>query len=131
MDLKLSSRREGGWVVMRVEGELDIATEDRLRRRLNRALVRRGRHARFVVDLSRLDFCDASGLSALVDAHRTALRHRGQLRLAVPKGRVLRVLRLTELDRVLPVYPTVGDAVAGRDSARHAFRDGPPVEQPA
>ncbi|MDY0810868.1 STAS domain-containing protein [Kitasatospora purpeofusca] len=123
MDLRLSSRRESGWFIVQVEGELDIATRDQLRRRLKRALVRRGRHARLVVDLSRLGFCDASGLAALLDAHATALEHQGQLRLAIPEGRVLRVFRLTDLDRVLPVYPTVRDAVEGRDAVRDATRD--------
>lgn len=73
------------------------------------------------MDLSALDFCDASGLGALVNTYRTAQLHGGQLRLAIPPGRVLRVLQLTGLDHVLPVFPTVRDAVAGTNAVATAL----------
>ncbi|MGK4584106.1 anti-sigma factor antagonist [Kitasatospora sp. HPMI-4] len=110
MYLQLSSHREDGWSVVHVAGELDIATAEQLRQQVSGVLARRGPRARVIADLSELDFCDACGASALIDAYRTARRHGGRFCLVVPEGRVLRLLRLTGLDRLLPVFPTVHDA---------------------
>lgn len=99
-----------------MEGELDIATTDELRRRLTDALSAVDGGVRLVVDLTRLDFCDASGLGALLAARETAERLGAKVRLAITEGRVLRVIRLTQLDRVLPVYPTVRAAVSATDA---------------
>ncbi|WP_063771925.1 STAS domain-containing protein [Kitasatospora mediocidica] len=125
MDLKLTSGRRYGWSVVHVEGELDIATADQLSERLKRDLDRRGPRARLVVDLSGLEFCDASGLRALLEADTTARRLGGQLRLAIPEGRVLRVVRLTGLDQVLPVFPTLHDATV-RSSPEKSVTAGVP-----
>ncbi|GAA2247651.1 MULTISPECIES: anti-sigma factor antagonist [Kitasatospora] len=111
MYLQLSSHREDGWSVVRVAGELDIATAEQLRLQVSGALARRGPRARVIADLSELEFCDACGASALIDAYHTARRHGGRFCLVVPEGRVLRLLRLTGLDRLLPVFPTVREAL--------------------
>ncbi|MDH6580498.1 STAS domain-containing protein [Kitasatospora sp. MAP5-34] len=125
MDLTLTSRRKDGWSVVHVEGELDIATADQLSDRITRDLERRSRRARLVVDLSDLEFCDASGLRALREADTAARRLGGQLRLAIPEGRVLRVVRLTGLDQVLPVFPTLHDATTSRAPKRSVMADQP------
>ncbi|BFV56473.1 STAS domain-containing protein [Kitasatospora sp. CMC57] len=116
MDLKITFQQLEGWSVAHVEGELDIATTDELRRRLTDALSAVDGGVRLVVDLTRLDFCDASGLGALLAARETAERLGAKVRLAITEGRVLRVIRLTQLDRVLPVYPTVRAAVSATDA---------------
>ncbi|MDH6125667.1 STAS domain-containing protein [Kitasatospora sp. GP82] len=111
MYLQLSSHREGSWSVVHVAGELDIATAEQLRLQVTGVIARRGPRARVIADLSELTFCDACGASALVDAYNTARRHGGVFCLAVPEGRVRRLLRLTGLDLLLPVFPTVREAV--------------------
>ena len=49
--------------------------------------------------------CDYSGADAVVHAHRHALINGTQLRLVVTAQIVQRVLTLTGLDRLIPVYP--------------------------
>jgi anti-anti-sigma regulatory factor len=46
-------------------------------------------------------------------AYRCAAAHHAQLRLAVPHTSVLQVLKLTGLDRLLPVYPSLAAAMTG------------------
>ncbi|MFB8267574.1 STAS domain-containing protein [Streptomyces sp. NPDC055955] len=68
--------------------------------------------ARVVLDMSALDFCDASGLSVLVAAHHAAKDRQGQLRLVCPQRRIRRLLQITELSDVMPVFDTVAQATA-------------------
>jgi anti-sigma B factor antagonist len=57
-------------------------------------------------------FCDSSGISVLVRAHKQAAANGTQLRLVVPSAVVLRSLRLVQVDYLLPIYPTLSQALA-------------------
>ncbi|MET8543283.1 STAS domain-containing protein [Kitasatospora sp. NPDC004799] len=114
MDLRVSTRRMNGWTVIQAEGELDLLTAPRLRRRLTGAL--RDGPAPVLADLRGVTFCDASGLRALVAAHHAARRFSMRLPFVVaPNSRLLRVLRLTELDGMLELHSDVPAAMAGAD----------------
>ncbi|TDE35680.1 STAS domain-containing protein [Actinomadura sp. 6K520] len=65
-----------------------------------------------VLDLTRLRFCDASGIAALVKAFKHARNQRLAVTLAGATGRVDRVLRLTGIDDVLTLHPEPADALA-------------------
>jgi anti-sigma B factor antagonist len=65
-----------------------------------------------VIDLTRLRFCDASGITALVKAYKHAQDQRLVLTLAGATGRVDRVLRLTGIDDVLTLHSEPADALA-------------------
>jgi len=66
--------------------------------------------SRIVVDLGQVTFIDSSGLGALISGLKATRQAGGDLRLAVVPEQVMTVLRLTNLDRVLRVHPTVVDA---------------------
>ncbi|MFD0068402.1 STAS domain-containing protein [Streptomyces sp. NPDC056690] len=111
--LRVSSRRHEGWTVIEVSGELDVATRTQLGDHLEEVIATAHTPARVVVDMSGLDFCDASGLSVLVAAHHAAKDRQGQLRLVCPQRRIRRLLQITELTDVMPVFDTVARATAG------------------
>jgi hypothetical protein len=62
------------------------------------------------VDLAGLAFMGCSGLSALVSACRQARRAGGDLALAAPSRPVARLLSLTGVTGLLPVYASVAEA---------------------
>lgn len=68
-------------------------------------------HVDQVLDLGGVTFLDSSGLGALVSLRRQLESAGGSLGLACDNEIVLRLLRLTSLDTVLPVYPTVAEAL--------------------
>ncbi|MFD7435305.1 STAS domain-containing protein [Streptomyces sp. NPDC059861] len=108
--LTVSYRRRQGWTVVEVTGELDIATADALRGYLD-GIVAAYAPVGVVLDLSRLQFCDASGLRVLVGAHRAVLRRHGRLRLVCPDGMISLVLRITALATLIPVHATLAEAL--------------------
>jgi anti-anti-sigma factor len=59
------------------------------------------------VDLTGTTFCDSAGLHSLARAHLLAGANGGELRLAIGASPVLRILQLTGVDQVLPVYRDV------------------------
>ena len=105
----LSVRRRDGYTIVTISGEIDIACAPALREQLL-GLLRPGA-SRLVVDLSRVTFCDASGLAVLVGVARRVGLLGGVLRLAAPTPLVSTVLRLTGLDSRFEIFATVPEAI--------------------
>jgi anti-sigma B factor antagonist len=104
-EVGLSRAQRGEHTLITLNGELDIASAPSLRERLHAALIDTGPYV--VIDLSGVVFCDASGLALLVDARRR-IGPNGTVVLAAPRPQLLRLLRVTGLDRVFTVHRSGG-----------------------
>jgi anti-sigma B factor antagonist len=102
--------------VVRLDGELDLATAPDLDACLQQ-LAAAG-SVRLLLDLSKVDFCDSTGLNRIVAAARRSAEAGGWLRLAAPQPQLLRVLELTGLLPQLATYPSLSTARAGGERAR-------------
>jgi anti-sigma B factor antagonist len=98
--LSVRARREPGYVVVTVVGEVDIATVPRLRERLS-ALSADG--VPLVADLDQVSFIDATGLGALVGAAREAAAHGVSMYVVCARAQTRRLFRVTGLDRQIPL----------------------------
>jgi len=65
---------------------------------------------KFILDLSAVESCDSSGLSAILVANRILNSTNGQMRIASPSEKVYALIKITQLDRVLPVCNSVEEA---------------------
>lgn len=96
--------------VVALDGELDIASGDTVTRQLFELMDQGVIH--LVADLTRLTFCDASGLGSLIKVRNRLADRDGWLRLAAPSPQMTRIIRLSGLSRTLPCFPSVEDALA-------------------
>ena len=103
-----------GVPVVTAPEEIDLANAAGLKAALLEAagteLAEPGR-ALVVVDMSRTRFCDSAGLNALVGAARQARADGGEVRLVVVGEAVARIVALTGVDRVIPIYASLEDAL--------------------
>jgi anti-sigma B factor antagonist len=100
--------------------DIDITNAAELRTALRQAAA--GGHGTFVVDMSRTQFCDTAGLHALVGAHKRARAEGGQVLLVVVGDTVLRIFSITGLDRVIPYFSSLEQALA-QTPAAHQDRE--------
>lgn len=104
-----------GVPVVRAPEEIDIANAGGLKAALLEAIgleaTGPGR-ALVVVDMSRTRFSDSAGLNALVAVARQARAEGGEIRLVVVAGAVARLMALTGVDRVIPIYASLEDALS-------------------
>ena len=109
--LLIDARDTGGIHVLALSGELDLESAPVLASRIDRA---RGSGVRRVlVDLSRLDFCDSTGLRALIGAEQELRIAGGRLTVVCPGGgQVARLLDLTGPREALHVFEDPERAVA-------------------
>jgi anti-sigma B factor antagonist len=110
VELKVTSRSQGDYIVMSVQGEIDLYTVPRLQKELGSALAA-GSPPRLIVDLSGVDFCDSTGVNALLAAHRQARESGGDLELAAPRTAVRKILQVTGLEAVFTVVDNPAPAV--------------------
>lgn len=84
-----------------VSGELDMASAPRLAAALSR--LQEAGQQEIVLDVSNLQFCDSSGLSVFVQAHRDLRTAGGRLVLRSPSDRLRMLLAATQLDQELEI----------------------------
>ncbi len=63
-----------------------------------------------VIDLSAVEFCDSSGLSALLIAERKMREHSGVVKLVGLHKKVLSLIKISHLDRAFHIYESVAKA---------------------
>jgi len=116
-----------GLPVVTAPAEIDVAIAEKLRLVLLEAAA--NGHATIVVDLTGTLFCDSSALDVLAAAHRQALDEGGELRLVLPaNGPVLRALAITALDRRIPCFAGLDQALAAPRPSRPR-QPGRPAER--
>ncbi|WP_320780996.1 STAS domain-containing protein [Streptomyces sp. CRN 30] len=107
--LLVEVREEGASAVVIPAGELDHHTADLLREPLDGCLDKG--FARLVVDCSRLEFCDSTGLNVLLSARLKAEAAGGGVHLVGMQPVVARVFEITGADAVFTVHETLEAAL--------------------
>ncbi len=64
-----------------------------------------------ILDLSPVKYVDSSGLSAILVANRLCENSRGMLVVAAPSEHVTKLLKISRLDAVLNILPSVEEAI--------------------
>jgi anti-sigma B factor antagonist len=93
-----------------IGGELDISTSSRVRELLSEAAKDAERP--LVIDLTRCEFIDSTGLATLLHGAKPAQNGESNVALVSAGGEVRKLLELTAIDRTIPVFSTVDEAVA-------------------
>lgn len=104
-----TEQQDGGGVVVRSRGRLDMVAAPQLRALVTQTVAAGA--GRVVVDLQETTFIDSSGLGALIAGLKTARQAGGDLRIARPGEQVRMVLELTQMHTVLRPYESVEAAL--------------------
>jgi anti-sigma B factor antagonist len=96
-----------GAVVVRVEGELDLATSGSF----EKALAPLETGGQLVIDLTECTFLDSSAMRLLVAAARAAEESGGKVSLVASDPGILRVLEIVAVDTLLPVHESLDSAL--------------------
>ena len=115
MELTLNVHSEPpGFTVIEVGGEIDVYTAPQLKERLV-SLADSGSY-QLIVDMESVEFLDSTGLGVLVGGLKRVRNHEGWIDLVCTQSRILRIFRITGLNRVFSIYDTVPEAIAAHDA---------------
>jgi len=101
---------EPGVLLVRLSGEIDIATTDFAAEAIRAAVAPPARLV--LIDVSAVTFCSSAGLGNLVEARNLAGRHNITLALVGVGRPVDRPLAVTGLGGQFQIYSTVAEAIA-------------------
>ncbi len=115
MTLTITARRHNErTAVISMSGQLSAMSADQLREAVASAIEHHQNHV--VLELRGVDFIDSSGLGAVIGGLKSTRQAGGDLRIVDPSAQVMMILRLTNVDQILPVFANVAAAV-GDESA--------------
>lgn len=104
--------RAGTWMLAVMPGDIDAASAPGLGGEL-KLLLSRQHGTVLVVDMTHTRFCDCAGVRMLLLAHQQATRQDCELRIVTRSPSVRKVLQLTGVEQVLPVFSAMDQALAG------------------
>jgi anti-sigma B factor antagonist len=97
--------------VIAVSGEVDLFTAPEFKQHVSAAID--GGAERVVVDLSSTVFIDSSSLGVLIGAHRRLKSRGGALAVVCDNEAIVKTFRITGLDGVFTLVPSLADALDG------------------
>lgn len=108
MELDINAQHDGSVCTVVLEGEVDVYTAPALKDRLV-SLIEDG-CVNVIVDLDKVSFIDSSGLGVLVGALRRARERDGAVRIVCARENILKIFRITGLDKVFPIFADTAEA---------------------
>ncbi len=107
VDLRIESVKVNDYMVIVLEGEVDVYSAPLLREEITRQ-VARGEY-KLVVDLEKVAFLDSTGLGVLVGGLKRVKPHDGELGIICSQEKMLRIFRITGLDKIFPIFGHVDE----------------------
>ena len=96
--------------ILAVEGEVDAHTAPQLKSAITASLDRGT--TELIVDLDQVTFMDSTGLGVLVGGLKGLREVGGALRIVCTRRPILRILEITGLDKVIPLYSALAEATS-------------------
>ncbi|WP_184762783.1 STAS domain-containing protein [Streptomyces griseoloalbus] len=103
--LTITASHAPAGLVLEVAGDLDHTNAQQLRHSAQETALPPGRL--LAMDLSKLEFCDSSGFTALIAVRNQVVSAGGEVVLVAVTANMRRLLHLTGLDQVFDIRDTV------------------------
>ena len=108
--MRLKESFQDGVHVFALQGEIDFHFSPVLRSMLQSKL--KAKCPALVLDFSAVDFIDSRGIATILEYLRDCAEHGGTVCLASLNGTVKPVIDMVRLDKVMPIFASVPEAVA-------------------
>lgn len=108
MKLEFSSAR--GVLLVRVKGEMDMATAERMRKSIDDRL-QQDKTQYLLLNLTGVSFIDSSGIGVILGRYRYLNRMGGKMAIVNPQVTVKRVLETAGIPKLIPLEVNEGEGL--------------------
>jgi len=107
--VRVATEMLGDAFLVRVSGQVDDLGSDAVSAAVDEVLD--ARHKRVLFDLSDVRYLGSSGLGQIMRAYQAVKNRGGYVRIINPQPLIADVFRLTKLEKILKIYPSVEAAL--------------------
>jgi len=108
--MKFDTKKNGTATILKLQGKkLDASVAPELKGKI--LVVCKTKE--LIIDLTAIEFCDSSGLSALLLAERKMRETGGAVKLVGVQKKVLSLMKISHLDQTFQMFDTVAKASKG------------------
>jgi len=106
MSVEFDITDKGDYILIELEGEVDLFNSPHAREVILNCLEN-SRH--ILIDLSKVEYIDSSGIASLVEGYQTAKSKKLKFGLTQVSESAMSVLQLAHLDKVFPIHESSSD----------------------
>ena len=121
MTFAIDVKQSGGVSVVGIKGRL-TSFETKALREMIHGLLKDG-HSNIVLNLTKLEYLDSSGIGELVRNYMTTIKRGGAMRVVGLAPRVEEILKVTQLYQVFPECPDEASAVESLEGMQRTAPD--------
>lgn len=100
---------KSGLIVCRIEGEIDINSSPDIKKAFDKLISKKT--PRIVINLSKVNYVDSSGLATLVEILKNMRTYGGKMRITNLSPKVRGLFEITKLDRLFEILPEEEEAL--------------------
>jgi len=102
---------ENNRAILKFDGEIIFENSNKLKEESKNRLAQKTEVDSLILDLSRVDYLDSSGVGVLLSLFKFMREREGSLAVAEPNEKIKRVFEVTKMGEIIPVYETLEAAV--------------------
>lgn len=102
---------ENNQAILKFDGEIIFENSNVLKEESKNRLAQKTEVDSLILDLSRVDYLDSSGVGVLLSLFKFMREREGSLAVAEPNEKIKRVFEVTKMGEIIPVYETLEAAV--------------------
>ena len=107
--MEINIGMDGDVVVLDIVGDLVASTAEELKTQVSK--LREKNFNYVLLEMSKVDFMDSSGLGACMAVHKILLENNGMLVLAKPSKSIEKIFQITRANQKLNIVPTIHDGI--------------------
>jgi anti-sigma B factor antagonist len=109
-DIIKDVQEKDGAVIISLAGEIDMKSSSELRAKFMKLF--KSKPTVLIVDMTKVEFMDSSGLAILVETLKWCRQNDSQLKLVGMVQTVRSVFEISRLDSIFRIYDTIEEALA-------------------
>lgn len=98
--------------ILKFEGEIVFDNSNEIKEESKKILSRKYEVENLIIDLSRVDYLDSSGVGVVLSLFKFMRERDGSLAVAEANEKIKRVFDVTKIGEIIPVYEKLEEAVA-------------------
>ncbi|TCS84082.1 anti-sigma F factor antagonist [Tepidibacillus fermentans] len=110
MSVYIEIEMEKSTLIVRLQGELDHHTSEKIREKIEKELEK-GIAKNLLLNLEKLTFMDSSGLGMILGRYKKIRQLNGKMSICCVRPSIYKIFELSGIFKILPAYDNESDAL--------------------